>query len=110
MARPKKHPEETRTERLSGLRLTMGERLEIETKAAQLGLSVMEYQRRTALGLRIRPRRPSADDRLLSELNDLGVNLNQITRKMHMTGQLPPGLPELVDRIRDAIDKVVVRS
>ncbi len=108
MARPKKYPDELRSERLSGLRLTLAERLEIETKAAAVGLPVMEYQRRTALGLRI-PRRQIIDAGLVSALNRLGVNLNQITMAMHQTGQLPPELPALLARIDALLDQAVDR-
>lgn len=81
--RPKLAPDERRDERLSGLRLTVAERVFVEEQAAAAGLGVSEYARRRLLGHTVAPARTVADDRLLMELNAIGNLLNQIARALH---------------------------
>lgn len=78
MARPKKAPEELRTARLSGIRLTEAEHEYVVRMADRAGLDIAEFCRRAILGQRIVARQAVGNDRLLMELNRIGVNLNQI--------------------------------
>ena len=83
MARPSKDPTELRTQRFN-LRLTLAEIERLRANAAAAGLEPHEYARRRTLGHRIPPA-PSrgADPALLSELNRIGVNVNQLARATH---------------------------
>lgn len=107
MARPKKHPDELRTERLSGIRLTPAEREHIEATAAAAGLDVTEFCRAAILGQRITAKRTRPMDRALAELNRAGVNLNQIARMVNEGRGLPHDFPEVLAELRAAIAKVV---
>jgi len=81
--RPRKTVAEQRTERLSGIRLTTAERAHIEAQAELAGVPVVEFCRRAILGVRIEPRRSSADERMLFEVNRIGVNLAQLVKALH---------------------------
>ncbi len=91
MARPKHHPHEQRNARLPAPRVTEAELAVVELQADRAGLSSTELVRQCVLSAKVKPRRGLADAQLLSELNRIGVNLNQIahalncgrTRDMH---------------------------
>jgi hypothetical protein len=83
MARPLKAPDERRDERLPAPRVTAAELGHVEAQAAAAGVALAEYVRRGVLGQRVAPARTAADDRLLLELNRVGVNLNQIARSLN---------------------------
>ena len=93
IGRPRKAPEEARTERLSGIRLTSAERVRIEELAARAGLDVAEFCRRVILGQRLSERATTADEQALSELNRIGVNMNQIAHASHL-GKVLGGMLE----------------
>jgi len=99
MARPLKAPDERRDERLPAPRVTAAELGHVEAQAAAAGLALAEYVRRSVLGQRVGPARTAADDRLLLELNRVGVNLNQIARALNSDrpeqGDLAATLAEL---------------
>lgn len=82
MARPRLEPDEQRAERFS-VRFTAAERVFLEQQAATADIAVAELLRRRALALPVQPRQARADAALLSELNRVGVNLNQIARNMN---------------------------
>lgn len=83
MARPKKQPHERRTERFN-LRFTVAELAHVEQQARAAGLDPTEYLRRRALGYTV-PAAPArrTDPALVSELNRIGVNVNQLARAVH---------------------------
>jgi hypothetical protein len=91
MARPLKAPDERRDERLPAPRVTAAEFGLVEGQAAAANLALPEYVRRCVLAQRVAPARAVADDRLLLELNRIGVNLNQIARALNSDR------PELID-------------
>lgn len=91
MARPLLPPDERRDERLPAPRVTAAEFSQAEAQAAMAGLALPEYVRRCVLGHRITAARTITDDRLLIELNRVGVNLNQIARAVNSDR------PELID-------------
>ena len=107
MARPKKTPEELRSE-LLGVRLTMAEHIEIEYHARMLGISPAEFMRRRTLGLRL----PVilAEQRLRAihscALLRVGVNLNQWTHAIN-AGRIPPidELEGVIYRIKSMLDE-----
>ena len=83
MARPPKAPDERRDERLPAPRMTAAELAFVEAQAAAAGIGLAEFVRRRVLGRRVAPARTAADDRLLLELNRVGVNINQIARALN---------------------------
>jgi uncharacterized protein (DUF1778 family) len=95
MARPKKDPDERRTETLA-FRLTPTERIRIEQAAARAGLPPSAYARMQAIRGRVvsSERRTLAPD-LFDEPRRIGVNLNQLTRLAHIREEPPPELPHL---------------
>lgn len=105
--RPRKAPDEQRTERLSGIALTAAERAFVEAQAARAGLSLMEYCRRRILGHRVTAGRSMTDARTLAELNRIGVNVAMILRDMNFgrTG-LGTDLAETLAELRAALAKV----
>lgn len=106
MARPKKAPDEQRSERLAGIRLTTAERHHIELQAERAGLDVAEFSRRAILGQRVGPARRKADDRALIELNRIGTNLNQITARLHAKGELAADVRTVLDEVRAAAERI----
>lgn len=83
MARPKKEPSEKRDQRFN-LRFTLAEIEHLRAQAQAAGMAPHDYARERVLGHRIVP----AGDRqmaasLLSELNRVGVNLNQVAKHMN---------------------------
>ena len=106
MARPRKDPDELRTETLA-FRLTPAERLQIEAAAAEAGLSPSAYARKQAVkGRVIVPAHRTLDPALFDELRRIGVNLNQLTRLAHIREEPPPGLP----RLCTALDQFLARE
>ena len=106
MARPKKAPDELRSERLPAPRVTASELVFIEEQAARAGLGLAEYCRRRILGFRVTSRRSSADDRVLAELNRIGVNVNQIARAMNSDRPEQHDLAEVLADLKTIMAKV----
>lgn len=77
--RPRMSDHERRC-RQSKIRLTIAELDYLRAQARTAGMPVAEFVRRRALALPVQPPPSHADARLLSEINALGVNLNQIAR------------------------------
>lgn len=90
MARPKKDPHERRSAKLPPIRLTEAELADLETQAGHAGLSLTELVRQRATSGQVTPKRGLADAQLLSELNRIGVNLNQIARTLNRGGDRDP--------------------
>lgn len=111
MARPKKEQHEARTERLN-LRLLPDERVEIETRAAMLGIAPSDYARRRAIGSRVAVHTARrADPALVLAINRIGVNLNQIARSINAEGGRFAGykfqdLVETLERINALLDQL----
>ena len=83
MARPKKQDGEKRVE-TARFRVTVAEREYIRSQATAAGIGEAEYLRRRALGYVVPPARPGATDpALISEINRIGVNVNQLARATH---------------------------
>ncbi len=91
MARPRKTVEERRDERAEQ-RYTLAELEHIRTQASRAGISPTDFIRRRALSQPIRAANvASPSPALISELNRIGVNLNQLARAVNrgrdMSGQ-----------------------
>ena len=85
MARPRKMAHEKRDRRLN-LRLTSAELAHLCLQAERAGLASHEYVRRRALGHTVVAANSAkrADPALISELNRVGVNLNQLAKATNM--------------------------
>ncbi len=79
MARPTKTESERRTEQVK-IRLTLSEVEHLRDQARITGMTVANLVRRRALSLPVQPTPSRVDAQLLSELNRIGVNVNQLAR------------------------------
>lgn len=114
MARPKMHPNETRSVRFN-LRFTAAERVHVNDQARIAGLAVHEFCRRRVLGYKVPPA-PSQgrmDPRVLSELNNLwrqlkavGNNANQIALNTHTGRRERQSWEGVVGRVHELADAV----
>lgn len=108
MARPTKEVSQRRGDQLN-IRLTAGERVRLEYKAACLGITLAEFIRTRGLGYRLRAgaARHHADSVAIAALNRLGVNLNQMTHHLNAGWSLTPGtdaaLQDLLGDIQTAM-------
>jgi len=107
MARPKKNDQDKRSER-SEQRYTVAERVFIRDQALRAGISETEFIRRRALSLPVKAAPTSSSDpALVSELNRIGVNLNQIAKAMNAGRGMPHSLAALQSEIEAALVKVL---
>ena len=107
MARPKKAPGEKRSEQTNS-RWTAAELEYLREQASRAGLSLSEYVRRRALSLPVAPSPSSSSDpALVSELNRIGVNVNQLARTAHRGRALPEFWQEVGTELRAALAHVV---
>ncbi len=108
MARPKKAAHEQRGHRFN-LRLTAGEIASMSEQAALAGLTAHEFARRRALGWRVQPANASrrCDPALISELNRIGVNLNQLTRATHLGKDISGEWEDLASELKRALEWVL---
>lgn len=105
MARPTKQPHEKRTERFN-LRFTVAELAFVQDQAEAAGIEPTEYLRLRALGYQV-PRAPRrADVSLITELNRIGVNLNQIARSLNTGRQLRIDADLALAELRGLLEKV----
>ncbi len=110
MARPRKPPDERRDAQLPPVRVTAAERVFIEEQAAIAGVAPSEFVRRRALGRRIAPAPSAANDRLLLEINRVGVNLNQIARSLNSDRPERADLFEALAELRRVLGLVVAHG
>lgn len=110
MARPSKDPTELRTQRFN-LRLTPAEIEHVRANAAAAGLEPHDYVRRRVLGHRIRPAAGrGADPALVSELNRIGVNVNQLARSVHRGSDFARFWREVGAQLQAVLAKAAVRD
>ena len=103
MARPRKASADKRAHQVI-FRVTTREYDRLLLRARRLGLQVNELARRTACGQSapvVTYRR--VDPAVISRLDRIGHNLNQLVKRAHIFGQVSPLLPGLCERI----DKLV---
>lgn len=108
MARPKKQDGEKRTEQLN-LRLTLAELEAVRIEADKAGLSVADYVRRRAVGMPVSAAPRRTDAALVSEINRIGVNVNQLTRAVHIDDLSPSFTSDwrgALDELRQVLTKV----
>lgn len=108
MARPKKSERDKRTERLPALRMTPQELAATKQTANDAGLPLTTFARDMVLNGRIVLGGEIAiDPALVLELKRIGVNLNQIARVANSTGDIPPGLSAVCERVNQVMDRLV---
>jgi len=108
MGRPQKQEHEKRTER-QNLRFTVAETVYIQQQAEAAGISPAEYVRRRALGYTV-PSGVSSrgtDPALISELNRIGVNVNQLARAVHRGRDFVHYWEEVGQELRRVLEAVV---
>lgn len=106
--RPQKTDAEKRTKRFN-LRFTEAEIEHLRLKASAAGLEPHEYARRRVLGERVTTAstaRPT-DPALVSELNRIGVNVNQLARATHRGSDFTAFWRDVGDDLRSALAKVL---
>lgn len=107
MARPRKQPEEQRSERFT-VRFTAAERVWLEQQAATAGIAdIAKLIRRRTLGLPVQPSRSKADAALLAALNRCGVNLNQIARNLNSGRRERLDVDTTIAELRGLIAQVI---
>ena len=109
MPRPQKSPEEKRSE-VARFRLTIAERAFLRSQADAAGLSEAEYLRKRALGLPVRAASERSDPALVSELNRIGVNVNQLARATHRGADFTQYWREIGTMLEGILAKVLSRD
>lgn len=90
--------------RVQSIRFTPYEWVLIRLKAGSANLPPSTFVRRAALSRRILHRTtPEA----IQALNRVGVNLNQLAHVANATGQVPPELYSVLQRIEEAVDELL---
>lgn len=109
MARPKKEQHERRDQRFN-LRYTLAEIEHLRTQAAAAGLDPHEYARRRTLGHAVPPApQRSSDPALISELNRIGVNVNQLARASHRGSEFTRYWRDVGTDLRALLERVMAR-
>ena len=108
MARPQKQARQKRDQFLR-VRLTPDEQSAVVARAAQAGIAMSDYARDLLLRGRIEivSAPPALSIEAITELNRIGVNLNQLTRIANATGEMPARLPSTLDRINALLDEAM---
>ena len=110
MARPKKEQHERRDQRFN-LRYTMAEIEHLRAQAQAAGLDPHEYARRRTLGHAVPPApQRSSDPALVSELNRIGVNVNQLARASHRSSDFTRYWSDVGRELQAALRKVLDRD
>lgn len=107
MARPLKNDEEKLTRRLPHIRCTEGEYAAFLSKAAQAGMSLSEYVRQMAMNGKIVIQQSKFDFELADQLRRIGVNINQQTRRLNMSGRVSPELRSLWAKLETILDQIL---
>ena len=98
---------EKQTRSLPATRCTEAEYEAIVKNSKAAGLTISAYIRQTAQGGQITIRKSKYDPALVFQLRKLAVNLNQQTKKLHQTGQVPYELKGLWLKVSELIDQIV---
>lgn len=107
MARPEKHDHEKRTERFQ-FRVTIAEREHVLEQAAKIGIKPADYARNRTVGHVVAaPSRPKFDAKLVSEINRIGVNVNQLTQAVHMNRDFVKYWRDIGRELEAVLEKLV---
>ena len=107
MARPREKDPERLNAVLPPTRCTEADRKRIQARAAQAGLSLSAYLRRMALRGQITVHQASTDFETVDQLRRIGVLINQQTRKLHQSGEVPEELHRLWAKLETALDRML---
>lgn len=109
--RPKLSASQLRSERFE-LRLTIAEKAAITANAARAGQDVSDYLRSVAIGAEPSPA-PANDDApfagntaLISEVNRIGNNVNQLARAVHRGADFQAYWREVGDQLRSVLERL----
>jgi hypothetical protein len=106
MARPEKNAEDRHGHWIK-FRCTESERNLIRERAETSGKSVSDFVRTMALGGLIEIRESKADVALIRELNRIGTNINQITKRLNASGHLRhQSLDIMLSRLDEYLDRL----
>ena len=105
MARPTKQDAEKRRERFN-LRFTLAEVENVRGQATVAGMQPHEYARRRVLGLPVHAAPGRADAALISEINRIGVNVNQLTRALNAGREFRGDWQDISNELRRVLEKV----
>jgi hypothetical protein len=107
MSRPEKHEHEKRSERFQ-FRLTIAEKEHVIEQATKLGIKPADYARNRVIGHRVEaPVRPKFDPALVSEVNRIGVNINQLARAVHTDRDFVKYWREIGGELESILEKLV---
>ncbi len=109
--RPKKAEHEKRNARLPAVRLTTAERIDLELKADTAGLELSDWVRRqlTAVSVK-RPKIAPSDASLITELNRIGNNVNQIARQLNRGREHDPDdLDQVMFQLNAVLENMMAR-
>jgi len=109
MARPKIPASERKTHRIV-FRLTNGEFLPLDQKAAAQNIPANELARQLTLS-KVERLIIKAEGRhdpvLLKQLHYIGHNLNQLVKNAHIFGRVSPRIEQLCERIDSLLDDAI---
>ncbi len=108
MARPRKQEHERRTASVRA-DLTEAEKAYVQEQAVKAGLSEAEYTRRRVLGFAVASTSGArcSDPAIVTELNRIGNNVNQLTRAVHTDRDFAKFWREVGQELRRVLAKVV---
>ncbi len=109
MARPVKQPDEQRSETVRA-RVTVAEKVFVEDQAERAGLDVTTYIRRRVLGFEVTGHGRRTDPKVITELNSIGNNLNQIARNINSGRQLRTDADMALSKLMAVLEKVVMQD
>lgn len=104
--RPYKPAGEARSLSLPSIRVNPQELSFIEAQAVKSGMPVSTYARSALTRRKVAPKRSNLDDKLLLELNRIGVNLNQLMRHINAGRDMPSSADSVLDELQTALRKV----
>lgn len=104
--RPVKPDGEARTLSLPSIRVNPMEFTFIEQQASNAGLPVSAYVRSVLTQRRVAPARSEIDDKVLVELNRIGVNLNQLMRHINAGREMPASAENVLAELHIALTNV----
>lgn len=110
MAIPRKKTNEKQTRQLPPIGCTEAEYSIVISKMEKTGLSLSGYIRHAALGQKIIIHKSKFNTDMIFQLRKLAINVNQQTRKLHETGQVPPELKNLWHKLTHLIDELIAED
>jgi hypothetical protein len=109
MARPEKKSDEKKGER-AYIRWSAAELEAVDKRRQGTGLTRSEFCRRMAVDGRVTVKKaPAVNVLAVRELNPIGVNVNQIARKINELDRVPLHLVPLIERVLDRLETSLMK-